>query len=170
MRTCRLSRNIVRIAVLAAGFITACGGIVGQSSSITVTLCAVAANPESFDNRLVTISAHYESDGMEREGLSDPACGEAGTELRMFSNTRGTKKLRLALRGGYPGTLDKTVEGTFTGVFHWNPEGHPPRSIDVQSIENVTVERKQPSSGGWPRSLTPLRVPPVPRFWGPGSA
>jgi hypothetical protein len=146
MSTRRLSRQIAQIAFLAAGLVTICGTILGQSGSGNVTLCAVAATPEKFNNQLVTISAHYESDGMEREGLSDPSCREAGTELRILPNTRGAKKLRLALRGGYPGTLDKTVEGTFTGVFHWNPEKHPPRSIDVQFIENVTVERKSPPS------------------------
>lgn len=141
MSTRRLSGQITRIAFLV-GLITACGATFGQSGGVTVNLCVVAATPEKFNNRLVTISGHYESDGMEREGLSDPSCGEAGTELRMLPSTRGTKRLRKALRSGSPGTLDKTVEGTFTGVFHWNPENHPPLSMDVQSIENVTVERK----------------------------
>jgi hypothetical protein len=143
MSTHRLSRQITRIVLLAVGLITSSKAIFGQSGSVTVSM--VAATPEKFDNQLITISAHYESDGMEREGLSDPSCKEAGTELRMLPNTRGTKKLHQALRGGYPGTLDKTVEGTFTGVFHWDPANHPPRSMEVQSIKNVTVERKQTS-------------------------
>ena len=50
------------------------------------------------------------------------------------------------LHGGYPGTVDKVVTGTFSGVFHWNPENHPPRSFDVQLIENVAVETKKPAN------------------------
>lgn len=146
MRSRRLDRWFGRMIILAAALIAACGGVSAQSNGLIVSLCALAAAPEKFNDQLVTISAQYESDGTEREGLSDPSCREAGTELRMLRSTRGTKKLRLALRGGYPGTLDKTVKGTFTGVFHWNPENHPPRSLDVQGIENVRVERAHPSS------------------------
>jgi hypothetical protein len=146
MTNLRLSWRKFQSVVLAAGFFSGWSGIAAQStklaqSSVNVTLCAVRVSPEKFNNRLVTISAQYESDGMEREGLSDASCG--GIALRIPSNARGTEQLRLALRRGYAGTVDKKVKGTFTGFFRWNPDNHPPGSLDVQSIDNVTVENRK---------------------------
>jgi hypothetical protein len=43
------------------------------------------------------------------------------------------------MRGGYPGSLDKTVWGTFTGVFHWKSDGHPAGTLDVQLIRDISV-------------------------------
>jgi hypothetical protein len=107
-----------------------------------LTICNVAQNPERYNNQEITVTAHYESDGVEREGLSDPACKESGIGLLTLHDTKGKDQLRTALYGGYPGTLDKIVVGTFTGVFHWEPKAHPPRVMSVRIMQGFTVHPK----------------------------
>jgi hypothetical protein len=118
---------------------------------VKVTFCVLAATPEKYDNQLVTITARYESDGVEREGLSDSACKESGLELIFSRETKGRNKLQTPLRGGYPGTLDKTVVRTFTGIFHWRPQEHPPRSLQVRLVKDISVA---PQAGRSPSVLS----------------
>jgi hypothetical protein len=113
-----------------------------QAGLNKVSFCDVARNPERYNNQEITVTAQYDSDGMEREGLSDPACKESGFSLEMLRETKGKDQLRIALHGGYPGTLDKTVSGTFTGVFHWMPKEHPPRVLTVRRMEGFSVHPK----------------------------
>jgi len=113
-----------------------------QTTRSAVSLCDVVKNPERYDNEEITVAAQYDSDGVEREGLSDPTCKESGIALLMLHETKGRDQLRAALHGGYPGTLDKTVTGTFIGVFHWDPKGHPPGVMNVRSMQDFTVHRK----------------------------
>jgi hypothetical protein len=113
-----------------------------QTAVNKVSFCDVARNPERYNNQEITVTAQYDSDGVEREGLSDPACKESGFALEMLRETKGKDQLRAALHGGYPGTLDKSVSGTFTGVFHWMPKAHPPRVLTVRSMEGFSVHQK----------------------------
>jgi len=106
------------------------------------SLCDVARNPERYDNQEVSLKAQYESDGMEWEGLTDSACEELGIALQMRRDTQGKDLLRAALSSGRPGTLDKIVIGTFTGVFHWAPGAHPSRTLSVQSMRGFSVEHR----------------------------
>ncbi len=77
-----------------------------------------------------------------REGLSDSTCRESGVALEIVRDAKGMDQLRAALHGGYPGTLDKTVIGTFNGIFHWLPENHPPRVLSVRSMQGFSVHQK----------------------------
>jgi hypothetical protein len=107
-----------------------------------VSFCDLAKNPKRFNNQEITVTAQYESDGVEREGLSDSTCKESGVALEIARDAKGTDQLRAALHGGYPGTLDKTVIGTFNGIFHWLPENHPPRVLSVRSMQGFSVHQK----------------------------
>jgi hypothetical protein len=120
----------------------ACPSVVVQAAVRNVSLCDVARNTERYDNQEITVTAQYESDGVEREILSDAACKESGFALEILRDTKGKNELRVALHGGYPGTLDKTVVGTFTGVFHWVPDGHPPRVLRVRSMKDFSAHQK----------------------------
>ena len=113
-----------------------------QAAVRKVSFCDVARNAERYDNQEITVTAQYESDGVEREGLSDPGCKESGFALEILRDTKGKDQLRAALHGGYPGTLDKTLVGTFTGVFHWVPDGHPPGVLRVRSMKDFSVHQK----------------------------
>lgn len=107
-----------------------------------VSLCDLAKNPKRFNNQEITVTAQYESDGVEREGLSDSTCKESGVALEISRDAKGTDQLRAALHGGYPGTLDKIVIGTFNGIFHWLPENHPSRVLSVRSMQGFSVHQK----------------------------
>jgi len=104
-----------------------------------VSLCDLGKAPEKFDGQLILVTAQYESDGTEREGLSDSLCRNLGVALTFTETTLGKEDLRTALHGGYPGTLDKTITGTFVGVFQWRPGSHPPRDLAVKKMYDFKV-------------------------------
>jgi hypothetical protein len=91
---------------------------------------------------LISVSGQYRSDGVEREGLFDSSCKDIGIGLVIPANAEGKEKLQDALRGGAPGTLDKVIMGIFVGVFHWNANGHPPRSLIVRRMDSFTVQHR----------------------------
>lgn len=107
-----------------------------------VTLCSLAATPGRFDGATVSVRAHYESDGIEHEGLFDPSCIDSRIALEIPTEAKGQSELRTALHGGHPGTLDKSVTGRFIGTFRWNQNGHPPRSLKVKAMSGFTVSPK----------------------------
>lgn len=137
-----VSRLLILFFSLSLLSFVAVPNVPAQAAVNKVSFCDVARNPERYNNQEITVTAQYMSDGVEREGLSDPACNESGFALEMLRDTKGKDQLRAALHGGYPGTLDKTVSGTFTGVFHWVPEGHPPRVLTVRRMEGFSVHQK----------------------------
>jgi hypothetical protein len=138
-----LTRLMLLLPVSFLSFLPA-PNVFAQEAVAKVNFCDVARNPERHNNEEITVIAQYESDGVEREGLSDPACKELGFALEMLRDTKGKDQLRATLHSGYPGTLDKVVTGTFTGVFHWVPKGHPPRVLTVRSMEGFCVPKKPP--------------------------
>jgi hypothetical protein len=135
-------RHLMLLLSLSLLISVAVPNVSAQAVMNKVSFCDVARNPDRYNNREITVTAQYVSDGVEREGLSDPACPESGFALEMLRDTKGKDQLRAALHGGYPGTLDKTVSGTFTGIFHWVPEGHPPRVLTLRSMEGFSVHQK----------------------------
>ena len=117
-----------------------------EQKAVDVQLCALGRNPKRYNNQYVSVTAQYDSDGTEREGLSDAACKESGIALLIPRDAEGVDELRRVLHGGYPGTMDKIITGTFIGVFHWDPQGHPPRVLNVHAMRDFTVRSK---AGGW---------------------
>lgn len=144
MTKCRMWK-IIWFALVLQVHLYPVGKSFARAQAVSTDICVLAADPQRFNNVLVTVTAQYESDGIEREGLRDPRCEESGLKLLVPQHAKGAAKLRAALRGGYPGTLDKTIIGTFTGVFQWNPQEHPPRILDVHSMREITV-RSRPFS------------------------
>jgi hypothetical protein len=108
----------------------------------TVTVCSLVTAPKQFNGILISVSGQYRSDGIEREGLFDSSCKDAGIGLIIPANAIGKEKLQAALSSGAPGTLDKVITGTFVGVFYWNADGHPPRSLIVQRMSSITVHHQ----------------------------
>jgi hypothetical protein len=141
MRTNRRThRQIASFSALAICALLSFPSALPAPASVKTTLCSIAADPGKYDDQLVRITARYESDGQDREGLFDTACRESGVGLRFSARTKGTKKLQAAVRWGNPGTFDKKVIGTFVGVFHLEPDSHPTRWLDVLRIESISVK------------------------------
>jgi hypothetical protein len=125
-----------------------------------VALCAVARNPVQYDGKLISMIAQYDSDGFEHEGLSDPACKDTGLALLVPRDAKGMADLQSALLGGLPGTLDKIITATFTGVFRWEPKKTPFGLLNVKEMKDFTVQSKQPPFTVRPRNSKSKPVPP----------
>ncbi len=118
---------------------------------IEVTVCKLMAIPQDFDGKLVRFKANFESDGIERSLLLDETC-QGGILPYVPSGTPGEGAFNDAIYTGHPGTLDKTITATFTGVFHYvsNPEmcnymskEMCRRSITVTRIKDLVLVMKQ---------------------------
>ena len=133
-------RALVLTAAIFALFMPTIGH--AEVRAKTVTVCSLAAAPQRFDGMLISVNGQYRSDGIEREGLFDSSCKDAGIGLVIPASAKGKEELQSALRGGAPGTLDKVIMGTFVGVFHWNANDHPPRSLNVRRMGSFTVQHR----------------------------
>jgi hypothetical protein len=125
----------------------------GQApAAIKVSLCAVATDPQQYNDKVISVQGQYETDGIEHEALFDHDCNNTGFGLIVSGRAQGVEELRTALQGGRRGTRDKIINGTFTGVFQWKPKDHPSLILNVDRLQDITVAPKPPK---------PLNKPPV---------
>jgi hypothetical protein len=110
---------------------------------IKTTVCEVSAHPTRFAGKRVTISAQLNSDGIERVTLTDKSCEDAGIAVLTPEHFAGEAAFIKALQTGHPGTLDKTISGTFTGVFRWQPEKMPKRALLLKEAQRIEVVMKE---------------------------
>lgn len=103
------------------------------------SVCAIAADPVRFADRLVLVSGRYESDGIERSVLTDDKCRDKGIAVSTPASFDGEAAFTKALSSGYPGTLDKIVTGTFVGTFRWQPAEVPKRVLELREVRNLSV-------------------------------
>ena len=110
---------------------------------VSTTVCELAANQATYDKKLVRVSGVVESDGMEYENLIDVQCPHVGTDLGLSEAIRKKKtvaKLQTAIYKANPiGTKSLKITATVLGIFRAS-NGHDPRSIAVESIENLKIE------------------------------
>jgi hypothetical protein len=120
---------------------------------IAVTICELNANPTTFDGKLIIFKAEFESDGIERSLLIDKSCPDKTGPLPYVPDgSPGAKAFDDAIETGRPGTLDKTITATFTGIFHYlsKPEmcnfiskDVCRRTITVTRIQDLVLIMKQ---------------------------
>jgi hypothetical protein len=113
-----------------------------KNAAIKTTVCVVAAEPSKFEGKLLEITAQFESDGIERTVLIDQNCKNYGIAPLSPRHYISESALTDALHKGYPGTLDKTITGTFIGTFNSYPGKIPNRTLSLQEVRNVTVVMK----------------------------
>ncbi|WP_263368460.1 hypothetical protein [Edaphobacter bradus] len=113
-----------------------------SETPIETTVCAVSSEPSKFEGRLLEIRAQFESDGIERSVLTDKDCINFGIAPLSPKRYVGESALTKALSKGHPGTLDKTIIGTFIGKFSWHPDQIPNRTLSLQEVRNVSVVMK----------------------------
>ena len=128
--------------------------VVDGARPIETTVCDVVASPAAFNEKLITFTATFESDGIERSLLLGKTCPTKGGMLPyVLEGAPGAKAFDDALYGtGQPGTLDKTITATFTGTFHYlaKPEmcmfaskEMCRRTFSISRIHNLVVVMKQ---------------------------
>ena len=116
-----------------------------DTQPIVTTLCEVVAHPEKFANKRVTFKASFESDGLDHSILNHSGCklgivpypaadGKSRPDVEAFDK---------AIEEGAPGTTDKTVAATFTGLFLWKQP-----SKRILKIEGVSELRVSPLKNG----------------------
>ena len=110
---------------------------------IKTTVCEISDHPLRFAGKRVTISAQLNSDGIERVTLTDKSCEDAGLAVLTPEHFAGEEAFIKALQTGHPGTLDKTIRGTFTGVFRWQPEKMPKRALLLKEAQRIEVVMKE---------------------------
>lgn len=116
---------------------------------IDVKLCDVTAHSEKYDNKLLRIHAAVESDGMHTTLLTDRQCATGillynSDEVENFPEShRDVQALERAIEQGRAGTLDKRIEGTFTGLFVVErKQGKIRRLIKLKAVADLKVSAK----------------------------
>lgn len=129
-----------------------------QSDSLRTSFCEVRQHPERFIGKRVSFHARVLSDGIERTVLVNEVenvC-QGGivpiTDAASAASKVADEKLVDALSTGGPGTLDKEITATFTGLLSMGePEQYmlaPGRKIPVLTVEAVENIRIQPKPEG----------------------
>jgi hypothetical protein len=130
-------------SVLFCGFVIA-GKCFAQRlvKPIKTTVCEISVNPTRSAGKTVVFVSRFESDGMERSVLTDSTCMDVGLSVSTPEHFKGEDELKKALSVGRPGTLDKTITGTFTGRFLWRPRKNPKRVLTLTEVRDLSSAMK----------------------------
>jgi hypothetical protein len=130
----RLRRLLFGLGIIACSLPSLAGA---GSRAIKATVCAICADPKTFTGRVVSISGEYESDGIEREVVTDPECHDMGIAIMTPRHFKGEAEFFESVQQGSP--LDKKVTGTFIGRFIWHPQVVPKRILELTEVRNFSV-------------------------------
>jgi len=123
-----------------------------NSSVVMTSVCELSNKPIAFDGKMVRFHAQFESDGIERSVLIDSECPQGAVLPYMADHASGNKSLDEAIATGHPGTLDKSITATFTGLFHYSAKPEMctfiskelcRRSIEITQVSNLILTMKQ---------------------------
>ena len=112
---------------------------------IETSVCAIQANPRTYDKKIVSFEGRIRSDGIEGVGADDLKCPDKIVGLfltRAVSEADGIDALLHAIYSGRPGTIDKDISARVTGVMNFKPQGRPPIVINVTKVENIKMTMK----------------------------
>jgi hypothetical protein len=115
---------------------------------IAVTVCEVVERPESYQGKLLKVSASVMSDGLEHTVLIDQACpgrGLAPETSGELPEVPGIADLNDAIfdKHSQPGTGDKDLSAVFVGTFEWRPKQIPRWVLHVSQVSNVEWSLKE---------------------------
>ena len=113
-----------------------------QIEPAAVTLCAVVADPEKYDGKLIRVTGSVVSDGIEHLGITDKSCGDKGISVTSETTPGALDNLSKMIFTGTPGTSDKEITATFDGTFHWRPGSVPSRLLAPSRVTNVRMTRR----------------------------
>jgi hypothetical protein len=138
-----------KIWPLVIGFIAALSPVAAcaewKGPALQTDLCTLAARPRHFNHKLVSISAHFTSDGYSSlDVLFDPRCAGKRIDVWVRGSVSGAAILNKALETGEPGTWGKSIEGTWIGLFQWAPKSYSTGTLDVVETANLKVAFDEP--------------------------
>ena len=113
----------------------------------------ISRTPGRFNGKTVRVSAHVESDGIEKTVLTDSACQYGGMALDRSAKFKGQDMLANALSWKSPGTVDKTITGVFIGKFEWRPNQVPSRILHLKEVIDLKVSALQGSGSPQPSGV-----------------
>jgi hypothetical protein len=120
-----------------------------HETPVSATVCSIVAAPASFNGKVVHVRASIQSDGMHSSRLTDASCRGMSIPITWEAADR-SERLRALIdtlfsKAEHPGTLDKEITASFTGVFRWRKSEQPSRSIVLLDVSDVTVEPRPDS-------------------------
>ena len=113
-----------------------------DDTALATTVCAVVSSPARFNGRTVRITAPIQSDGLHGSWLADRSC-DGGIVILWPESARKNPRVEqlrsTVFRSVPPGTLDKDVRATLTGVFRSRADARPPRAIEIVDVQDLSV-------------------------------
>jgi hypothetical protein len=110
-------------------------------SPLRTTLCSIVKSPAKFDHKLVSFTAQYDGDGIERVVLIDKACGGLGIDPWYTPNSvRGMEALDSAIRQDHWGFRGKVITATFIGRFRLHDGRRPARILMLHEVRDVKCD------------------------------
>lgn len=109
-----------------------------SEAPIESTLCNIIRQASRFSGKRVRFHATVMTDGYEHTVLVDRACKQ-GIIPRIpdeFASKDDIRAFESALDGGTPGTSDKTVTATFTGLFGVQSRK---RVLEVEEVRDLKI-------------------------------
>jgi len=144
--------------MVGSSLVIVASALIAQGGPRVFTVCTIASQPEKFESQSVTVRARVLSDGMHGTILYDESCEDFGLHLFVNDDAKGREGLETALTWCHSSTRGKFIEGTFTGMVHFEPATPPQHRITVQRIEDLTVRSTHTTSASFP---TPCPDPPT---------
>ncbi|TCV96176.1 hypothetical protein EC912_102526 [Luteibacter rhizovicinus] len=114
-----------------------------SSGSKQTSVCDIRAHPELFEGRSVRLHAQYVTDGIHGAAIVDPSCGKALAVDSAGKDVNWAPVDRVVDGVGYQGSVGKTIEADFVGVFS-GKVGHG--VLYVTGVSNVTYSMKGPEA------------------------
>jgi hypothetical protein len=112
---------------------------------VRTTLCAVVQKPADFDGKRVRFAAAFESDGLDNSVLMSRRCklGIVPYYADTHQNVSELAALDAALARGMAGTLDKSIQAVFVGIFEYQPHGRYQRILRIERVMFLSVLPKR---------------------------
>lgn len=152
-----LTRRSLHILATLALVLSACDPAepTTPATPIATSLCDVLRKPSAYDGKHIVVTAEVLAD-MHLIVLVDRRCGDSrGVVFSPYlSDPSQPNPLNAILRRGCTGTIDKSITGTWSGLFHYDPYAEPgsdrfPRRLELTGMEDV-VSRPRPDGPSCP--------------------
>lgn len=111
---------------------------------VETTICELVKYPSRFTDKLVSVRALVESDGIEHTVLLDESCKSHGVVAWIpeeSSKHSEMAKLHDAIfRRWHPGTTGRRITGVFTGTYLSHRKKIPSHILILRSVDDLEIQ------------------------------